>query len=353
MTASGARWVSHDHVAEAVSEIKRTLKSVHDDRIEEVAEVRPDLLRRHVDGRYVQASFAVGDHVGTLTLESFESTGKGRLWRARCDCGRSDRFVYSANLSHAIRIGVEPCCATCGRERRAARVDFQRALLHDAFRRQMVDHGTLWTTGQTVNLMARVREALEEESGVVDDETLPSLRFGCLVTEPGHAESGSPVPDYRRYGFRFLYGRFVTTTPVTDETLEEAPPVASRRGLDDEPVGRLDDESLDELRTFLRLREEAGKPRVPIAARPPCACPCGSELSYWRCHGSREGLSFDRRRRAGVVVGRLAEDKALAVSLAKKIGEKARYGRKIDAHDERAMHEAAARAGCMVTYRHE
>lgn len=318
------RWRSVDHVTDAMFQARYTFLGVRRDRLDDAVAERPDLFTRRADGRFESSSFAVGDHLGSLTLLerlTERPTRKGHRWRAACDCGRLERLVFSHLLALSVRAGREPCCRLCRYERTKQRFAGQRELQREAFRKQFVDHGTLWTASQTRTLIREVREALEETFGPIDRELLkfsreeiPSVRYGFLETEPAYAETGDPVPGWR--GRNPRRGDPPPPAPAalvwtggsggnggsgvsggSDWRAEEDVPALAPEGLTSA--------DLDVLLTFEERRKRAA------LYPPPAACPCGSGCAYAHCHGSPAVTRMRQRVNLARLARRAAEDVAI------------------------------------------
>ena len=180
-----------NHVAEAIKEICSNAVAVRRDRKGDASASNPDLFEKRKDGVHTRADFNAGDHVGTLTLVrrlTDKPFRNGHQWLCRCDCGRGERIVRSHYLAHSVRVGREPGCDACMRERSVKRFEANRELVNEAYRRQFVDYQTLWLPSQVWRLQELVRSDLEAEFGPLE-EKLPSLRFGSFEAWPNWRET--------------------------------------------------------------------------------------------------------------------------------------------------------------------
>jgi hypothetical protein len=168
------------HVREAFDEVGRARTELRKDRYEEASEAEPSLSGRRSTGMHKPFAFRPGARLGTFELvDVVGQTRSGqRLWRVRCDCGR-EHVRNGSMLASRARAGLEPTCPRCSTERWRSFKEFRQDVYKDAWRRQWVDYGTLWTGGQTLRLMEGVREDLEDEFGSLP-EPAPSVRNGYL-----------------------------------------------------------------------------------------------------------------------------------------------------------------------------
>jgi len=186
-----------NHLFEASMQVRAVASDLRRDRAEAAKASSPDLFRRNSVGGHRRSTFSPGLRLGTLSLlRDVGRTAYGAsVWIATCDCGSTCRLVPSA-LTRAIRTGYEATCPICREAQREQLTDLRRELVADAFRRQYVDYGTLWTQTQSLALAEAVREDLEAEFGPVTGERLrlsdatvdEGVRFGVDASRRAFAE---------------------------------------------------------------------------------------------------------------------------------------------------------------------
>lgn len=198
-------WRSHNHVAEARLDAWVVRKQLKEDRLADAqAALGPLLFKKTPKGnRFSPFDFHLGARLGTLTLTKRLSCSRSRgwLWLCTCDCGEGHK-AYGPTLTDLARRGQEPTCEKCKALRDAADLALRRELVSEAFVKQFVDYGTLWTVNQANHLAEEIREDLETEFGYERDLEFTvgrddSLRMhesnghSCLVSFDVYGDSAS------------------------------------------------------------------------------------------------------------------------------------------------------------------
>ena len=130
--------------------------------------VRPENIFKEssVPGSFKRYFIKTGDQFGELTaIEIVEKHPlRGNLWSFRCACGKEAR-AYTGTVTKAARRGSTPSCSECREQLHAGIAVKRRELLGEAYRKQWIDRRTLYLPHQTLYMMAKIREDLEEEFG--------------------------------------------------------------------------------------------------------------------------------------------------------------------------------------------
>lgn len=169
-------WRSRHHIMEAAIHLRAADNAVRADQLEDARETRPDLFKKTRSGkRHTSAHASLGDRYGSLQLvEAIPCTDRelvlryGSLWRCACDCG-GEKVAWSYPLARHVRAGGEPACNACVSTRKKTRHEHREDVYAEAYRRQFVDYGTLWTRRQTERLAEGVLEDLVEAFGPVGE----------------------------------------------------------------------------------------------------------------------------------------------------------------------------------------